>query len=322
MPKLLQAQALCLEMMNKHGLTAAAGWKFKWINSKNVAGKCSTNGGRKVIGRTYGGKRIFMPTGITNGGTIMLSKFVTQHHDDAKVLDTILHEIAHGLTPGHGHDYVWKSKARSIGCNGERCYDVNDSETLVEAKRAVSNIIGTCPLCKKEWHKARMPKRDLWCKCTQRRFKQEEKIVYVANSAKQTTVTKSTPIPTPRIPIAASRGFNQYATAAQSGTCFPNNLLNQAPDSYKSMLDKFEREFMPLINNDVVVFKKIINKAQSTSTSWRTMNREVRKACNQYMGDTDKMSNKAFQEMFFYESIMIGRTTWGKNAPWISGKPS
>ena len=87
------------------------------------------------------------------------------------------------------------------------------------------------------------------------------------------------------------------------------------------MLDKFEREFLPLIDNDKALFNKIISKAIA-SNSWRTMNREVRRACNQYMGDTDKMTNKAFQEMFFYESVMIGRTGIGSKAGWIGGLPS
>ena len=43
-------------------------------------------------------------------------------HSDDEVLDTILHEIAHALVgPQHGHDAVWRAKAREIGCTGERC---------------------------------------------------------------------------------------------------------------------------------------------------------------------------------------------------------
>jgi hypothetical protein len=39
-----------------------------------------------------------------------------------KTRDTILHEIAHALTPGHNHDSVWRAKSIEIGCDGKRCY--------------------------------------------------------------------------------------------------------------------------------------------------------------------------------------------------------
>ena len=32
-----------------------------------------------------------------------------------RMLNTILHEIAHALTPLHGHDLVWKTMARKVG---------------------------------------------------------------------------------------------------------------------------------------------------------------------------------------------------------------
>lgn len=53
------------------------------------------------------------------------------HHFYAKapayeLRDTILHEIAHAMVGNaHGHDRVWKQAARSIGCNGERCHNIN-----------------------------------------------------------------------------------------------------------------------------------------------------------------------------------------------------
>ena len=54
---------------------------------------------------------------------ITLSKSLIELNAEADVLDTILHEIAHALVTGrHGHDRVWRRKAISIGCNGERCY--------------------------------------------------------------------------------------------------------------------------------------------------------------------------------------------------------
>jgi predicted SprT family Zn-dependent metalloprotease len=53
--------------------------------------------------------------------TISLSSPLTRLHDEAEVRDTILHEIAHALVgSAHGHDDVWRSKAVSIGCSGER----------------------------------------------------------------------------------------------------------------------------------------------------------------------------------------------------------
>lgn len=33
-----------------------------------------------------------------------------------QVEEIILHELAHALTPNHGHDPVWKAKARELGC--------------------------------------------------------------------------------------------------------------------------------------------------------------------------------------------------------------
>ncbi len=309
--ELLKAQKLCRELMDLHGLTLKNKWTFKWSNSKNTAGRC-----------TYKVNRSFFNLGgsiYPEGGVITLSKFITPIHSDEKVRDTILHEIAHGLTKGHHHDYVWQRKAIEIGSDGKRCFAICDD--LHKAKKETSKYTGTCPLCKHEWHQSRLPKRDQWCKCAGRRFKQEEKIQYIMNGA-PAKAHAAIPVVTPRVPVAASRGFQQYASAAQNPTfathtSFPNIMLNQAPDSYKSMLDKFEKEFMPHINDDRALFEKIVMKAKTTSNSWRTMNREVRKACNQYMGDTDRMTNKEFQETWFYEGVMVGRTTWGKSAPWI-----
>ena len=38
------------------------------------------------------------------------------------IRDTLLHEIAHAIVgPGHGHDAVWQTAARRIGCTANRC---------------------------------------------------------------------------------------------------------------------------------------------------------------------------------------------------------
>ena len=71
--------------------------------------------------------------------TISLSSALTRLHDEAEVRDTILHEIAHALVgPAHGHDDVWRSKAMSIGCSGERTVSTS-------APAVVGPWRGECP---------------------------------------------------------------------------------------------------------------------------------------------------------------------------------
>lgn len=54
---------------------------------------------------------------------ITLSRILVGLNNEAEILDTILHEIAHALVGReHRHDRIWKQKARDIGCNGKRCY--------------------------------------------------------------------------------------------------------------------------------------------------------------------------------------------------------
>lgn len=74
--------------------------------------------GKNQLGIAYW-KRL---NGVWNPLKLCLSRYVIELNDEAEVRDTILHEIAHFLVGhGHNHDWVWQSKARSIGCNGQRC---------------------------------------------------------------------------------------------------------------------------------------------------------------------------------------------------------
>ena len=74
------------------------GWTFGFNNNKRRLGVCKWHKKR-----------------------LELSNFYVDQAPMSKLKNTVLHEIAHALTPYHGHDKVWKAKAIEIGCNGERC---------------------------------------------------------------------------------------------------------------------------------------------------------------------------------------------------------
>jgi len=100
-------------LLRDHGLDD---WTIVAVLAKTRAGVCRF--GRRQIG---------------------LSAPITALHSEQEVLDTILHEIAHALVgPQHGHDRVWRAKAREIGCSGERCVSS-------EAPRVPGDWIGRCP---------------------------------------------------------------------------------------------------------------------------------------------------------------------------------
>ena len=102
---LRDAFALAEDLLEHHGLTS---WTVAYDGAKRRAGICRF--GPRVIG---------------------LSAPLTRLHPEAEVRDTILHEIAHALAgPRHGHDATWRTIARRIGCNAERC--VSEAAPQVE----------------------------------------------------------------------------------------------------------------------------------------------------------------------------------------------
>lgn len=110
--KLTTCLLLAEELFEIHGLDAD--WTFEFDGSKVRRGYCKWR--EKVIS---------------------MSRHLIPSMDDADVLDTLLHEIAHALTPYEYHSPVWREKAISIGCSGERCATDN---AVTEP-----NYIGTCP---------------------------------------------------------------------------------------------------------------------------------------------------------------------------------
>ncbi|MGW8177548.1 MAG: SprT-like domain-containing protein [bacterium] len=82
---------LALQLLHKHGLHQK-GWTFEWSRAKKCFGVC-----------IYSQKKIKL--------SLVLAKTETP---DA-MMQTLLHEIAHALTPGAGHGREWKRVASEIG---------------------------------------------------------------------------------------------------------------------------------------------------------------------------------------------------------------
>ena len=51
---------------------------------------------------------------------IILSPRYVELNKRKHVLNSILHEIAHALTPGSGHNAIWARQFKAIGGNGQR----------------------------------------------------------------------------------------------------------------------------------------------------------------------------------------------------------
>src|SRR5262245_1006204 len=73
--------------------------------------------------------------------TIVLSAHHIDIHPTPDVINTIRHEIAHGLTPGHGHDEVWAACAKRIGCdNTLPCSNLSLSPEIIDAIRSGADV--------------------------------------------------------------------------------------------------------------------------------------------------------------------------------------
>ena len=72
---------------------------------------------------------------------IILSAHHIDIHPDADVRNTILHEVAHALTPGHRHDETWAAKARELGCdNTLPCSTLALSPDIIDAIRGGATV--------------------------------------------------------------------------------------------------------------------------------------------------------------------------------------
>src|SRR5688572_13680386 len=101
--------------------------------------------------------------------SIILNSFHVDTHPESEVISTINHEIAHALTPGHGHNEVWRQMAIKLGSTSlEPCVTYGYNEAVIDAIRSgaevkaevveevvksikytISKIQEKCPICGK-----------------------------------------------------------------------------------------------------------------------------------------------------------------------------
>lgn len=129
-----EAFQMTRKVLIEHGL---GNWEIVLLNSYQRIGVCRHY--KKVIG---------------------LSKHFIEHNSRERVMETVLHEVAHALVgPGHGHNIVWQNKAREIGLKRiAACAETTD--TVMPTP-----YFAICDGCNYEHRMVRKTKSAYKCKC-------------------------------------------------------------------------------------------------------------------------------------------------------------
>lgn len=72
---------------------------------------------------------------------IILNAHHVDLHDEKELTNSVRHEVAHALTPGHGHDIIWEEKAREVGCHSvAACSHLSLPAHLIDAIRSGATV--------------------------------------------------------------------------------------------------------------------------------------------------------------------------------------
>ena len=113
-------------------------WRFSFNNRKKSFGVCSYT-----------------------TRTISISSYLCDSMTDIAIKDTLIHETAHALTIGHGHDYVWRRKCAELGGVPQRTASL--SKSLRDGAILQSKYTLTCPCCGYKIPKHRAIKHSTSC---------------------------------------------------------------------------------------------------------------------------------------------------------------
>jgi predicted SprT family Zn-dependent metalloprotease len=125
------AQIMAWSLLEKHGLH---NWFFRFDYAKRRFGSCDYR-----------------------NRTITLSKHLTELNTKGEVRDTILHEIAHALTPGDNHGLRWQQKCLELGAKPMRCYELDN------VKQPEPKYMLICPRCRMKYPRYRKSKGTYVC---------------------------------------------------------------------------------------------------------------------------------------------------------------
>ena len=112
------------DLMSKHSELDL--WRFSFENYKKSFGRCNYT-----------------------TRTISISSYLCDSMTNIAIKDTLIHEIAHALTRGHGHDNVWKSVCLEVGAMPERYGKINDNIKEQIEKKIKYTVVCNC--CGKEF---------------------------------------------------------------------------------------------------------------------------------------------------------------------------
>lgn len=130
--KLSDAQTLAHRLMTQHGLSE---WTFRFDRAKRRFGACNYT-----------------------TQTISLSRRLTEINSVEHVRETLLHEIAHALTPGAHHGEAWQAMCVQLGIEPKRLY------SSAEVEQPTPRYWLVCHSCKTRIPRHRRSRKTFACK--------------------------------------------------------------------------------------------------------------------------------------------------------------